>query len=68
MKPDPTKHNPDPTYLRELIRRAGHTQRSAAKAVGISDRAIRHYFKGTRTCPYSVQYALENLPKGPKRE
>lgn len=61
VKPDPTKHNPAPEYIRALISRAGLSQREAARRVGISARSMRHYCTGKMVCPYSVQYALENL-------
>lgn len=61
MKPDANQHNPDPAYLRDLIKRAGLTQNRAADQIGISTRAIRYYVSGQRTAPYPVQFALEAL-------
>lgn len=61
MKPTATKHNPDPAYLRELLERAGLSQREAARRIGISERVMRYYLSGEREAPYPVQYALENL-------
>jgi transcriptional regulator with XRE-family HTH domain len=63
MKPDASKHNPDPAYLRSLIEAAGLSQRAAAIKIGITDRTMRYYLSGERDAPYSVQFALENLPK-----
>lgn len=61
MKPNALKHNPDPDYLRELIDRAGLSQREAARRIGISERVMRYYLSGEREAPYPVQYALESL-------
>ena len=67
MKLDPSKHNPDPLYLRKLIKRAGKNQVTAAVAIGIDARTMRRYVsldeKVRRDAPYSVQYMLEQLPK-----
>lgn len=64
MKPAASKHNPDPAYLRDLLARAGLSQREAARRVGISDRMMRYYLSddpAAPRAPYAVQYALENL-------
>lgn len=64
MKPNASKHNPDPAYLRELLERAGLSQREAARRIGISDRMMRYYLadgEQNKPAPYSVQYALESL-------
>ncbi|HEX7383350.1 MAG TPA: helix-turn-helix transcriptional regulator [Burkholderiaceae bacterium] len=65
MKPDATLHNPDPAYLRDLLLRAGLTQREAARRIGVSERMMRYYLapEGAdhRDAPYAVQYALEAL-------
>ena len=67
MKLDPSKHNPDPLYLRKLIKRAGKNQVTAAVAIGIDARTMRRYVsldeKVRRAAPYSVQYMLEQLSK-----
>lgn len=66
MKPDSSKHNPDPRYLRGLLDSAGISQRRAAEMIGISDRAIRYYLldeanEKYRPAPYPVQFAIESL-------
>ena len=61
MKPNASKHNHDPAYLRELLERAGLSQREAARRIGISERVMRYYLAGEREAPYPVQYALESL-------
>ena len=61
MKPQSDKRNADPDYLRSLVKRAGISQRAAARAIGISPRSMRHYLSGERTAPYTVQFALESL-------
>lgn len=61
MKPDASRHNPAPDYLRGLVASSGLSQRAAAESIGISDRLLRYYLKGDRECPYPVQYALERL-------
>ena len=66
MKPDASRHNPDPCYLRGLLDKAGLTQRKAADRIGISERAMRYYLSDIhsaayRAAPYPVQFALECL-------
>lgn len=66
MKPDASRHNPDPRYLRGLVERSGLTQRAAAGVLGISDRAMRYYLSDIeaptyRAAPYPIQFALEAL-------
>lgn len=66
MKPDATRHDPRPDYLRALLERAGLSQREAARRIGISERLMRYYLADpvtadARTAPYTVQYALEQL-------
>ncbi|MDO3658372.1 hypothetical protein [Acinetobacter genomosp. 15BJ] len=75
MKPDSTKHNPDPSYLKEVLEKSldpqtgkPYSQRKAAKIIGISERVMRYYFaeidqEGYRPAPYPVQFALECLSK-----
>jgi len=63
VTPDSTKHNPSPEYLRELIERAGVSQRGAARLLGISERPMRRYLskKDRERAPYLVQFGLECL-------
>ncbi len=66
MRPDSSRHNPDPRYLRGLLEKAGLTQRQAAQLLGISDRVMRYYLSAEtsdsyRAAPYPVQFALECL-------
>ena len=64
MKPNAKRHNPDPAYLRDLIDRAGLSQREAARRIGITDRMMRYYLaddEASPRAPYVVQYAIENL-------
>jgi len=63
MKPDATRHDPRPEYLRALIERAGVSQQEAARRLGISARMMRYYLADAdnRPAPYPVQYALEQL-------
>lgn len=68
MKPDSSRHNPDPRYLRGLLEQAGISQRKAAELLGITDRAMRYYLSDEvsatfRPAPYPVQYALECLAR-----
>jgi len=67
IKPNATKYNPDPDYLRGLVKRSGLTQAKAAKEIGISHRLLQQYManraaSSARTAPYPIQYALESLP------
>lgn len=67
MKPDASKYDPRPEYLRALIGAAGLSQHAAAARIGIHERSMRYYLTepGTATrwaaAPYPVQFALENL-------
>lgn len=66
MRPDATRYNPSPAYLRGLLERAGVSQQAAARQIGISPRTMRYYLcrtdaSGYRPAPYPVQYALEML-------
>lgn len=64
MKPDPSKHRPkDPEYVRELLDKAGLSQRAAARTLGVGDRTVRHWCAGTLAIPYTAQFALECLAK-----
>ncbi|MDO4224235.1 MAG: helix-turn-helix transcriptional regulator [Acinetobacter sp.] len=66
MKPDISKHNPDPSYIRALLEQAGLSQRKAAHILGISERMMRYYLvhpddPNYRPIPYTVQFAIECL-------
>ena len=64
MKPDCSQFNPDAFYLRELISKAGLSQRGAAKQIGVAERTMRDYLnpaKENSKAPYVVQFALECL-------
>lgn len=68
MKPDASRHNPRPEYLRALIEKAELSQRAAAEQIGISERLLRYYLAPEsvaerRIAPYPVQYALEQLAR-----
>nr|WP_237043777.1 hypothetical protein [Pseudomonas aeruginosa] len=43
LKPDASNHNPDPRYLRGLLKKAGISQRRAAELLGLGDRVMRYY-------------------------
>jgi hypothetical protein len=64
--PDARQHNPDPQYLRELIAKAGISQREAARRIGIDERLLRMYLanreaNSAQNCTYPVQFCLEAL-------
>lgn len=66
MKPDATLHNPDPTYLRELLKKADISRSEAARRIGMSRTGFNHYLRDTseplyRKADYRVQFALECL-------
>lgn len=66
MTPDASKHNPDPDYLKELIKKAGISQREAARRIGVNERLFRMYLadresKSAQNCTYAVQFCLEVL-------
>ena len=66
MKPDASLYNPSREYLLDLIERSGHSQRSAAKQIGVSERSMRDYLNPVHKskAPYPVQYCLECLASG----
>jgi len=66
MKPDSTKHNPDPEYLRELVKKTGLSQRKIARIIGVNERLFRMYLANrsastAHDAPYTVQFTLECL-------
>jgi transcriptional regulator with XRE-family HTH domain len=67
MRPDASKHDPRPEYLRALLDRAGLSQRAAARRIGVSERVMRYYLADEaadyRPAPYIVQFALESLAR-----
>lgn len=67
-KPDATKHNPDPAYLRELVVATGMTREDFAAKLGFTDRTLRHYLSGATPIAYVVQYAAECLASGYRRK
>ena len=65
-KPDASTLNPDPANLRELLSRAGISQRKAAQLLGLSAAGLQNYIRDPadpkyRPAPYTVQFALEAL-------
>ena len=63
MKLDPDNIQNDPGYIRELIGRAGITQKQAAASVGVAPRTIANWLSGEAEWSYPAQYALECLVK-----
>lgn len=64
MKPDAKNYKPEPQYLRDLLERAGLTQRAAALQLGIPERTFRDNLNGNKpnsTISYTGQFALECL-------
>lgn len=68
MKPNARHRNPDPEYIRDLIRRTGLTQEQAGERIGVATRTMRYYLsldpESYRPAPYCVQYTLEQLAAG----
>ncbi len=67
MKPDVAQHRPDGAYVRELIQKAGLSQRGAARLLGEDERSMRYWCSGEREIPYVVQFCLEVLAATPPR-
>lgn len=68
MKPNASKHDPRPEYLRGLIADSGLSVRAVAHRIGISERLLRYYLvepgdNSFRVAPYPVQFAIEQLAK-----
>ncbi|MDE1906761.1 MAG: winged helix-turn-helix domain-containing protein [Rhodospirillales bacterium] len=67
-KPDASRHDPHPDYLRALLAESGLSQQAVAQRIGISARLLRYYLApetaaDRRVAPYPVQYAIEQLAK-----
>ena len=69
MKPDAEKkYNPDPEYLKKLLKRSGLTQNEASRRLGIPERLLRRYLQNPCSATYVkaryvVQFCLEALSK-----
>lgn len=63
MKPDASKHNPNPDHIRKIFLETGMTREQVAARLGISLRSLDYYMsdKKIRTAPYAVQFCLEQL-------
>lgn len=66
MKPDASRHNPDPVYLRGLLVQAGLKRSEAARLLGMSRAGFNNYLRDVsepayRKADYRVQFALECL-------
>lgn len=66
--PDSKNHNPDPIYLKGLIKKSGFKQYEVAAILGIEQRNFRRFLakktaKSACDCPYTVQFCLEVLSK-----
>ncbi|MEB8059265.1 helix-turn-helix transcriptional regulator [Pseudomonas fulva] len=66
MKPDASRHNPDPHYLRELLSKARISRSEAARLLGMSRNGFNNYLRDRseplyREADYRVQFALECL-------
>lgn len=64
--PSAMDHNPDPAYLRQLLKSSGLSQRIAASEIGMTYVGFRNYLRPIdhplyREAPYSVQFVLEAL-------
>lgn len=49
--------------LQKAIERAGHSQSSAAKELGISRRMLMYYLSGEYEIPKLVELAVKALPR-----
>ena len=69
MRPDATKHNPSPSYLRQLLRRTGLSQREAAEMIGLPLRTLEDFLsaKCKARADYRTQFALEVLAEAADR-
>ena len=70
--PDAARHDPNPAYVRWLLKKAGLNCASAAKILGVSQGGVQAWCgdAGTtypRPCPYVSQYALEVLAANPTK-
>lgn len=63
MKPDASKHNPDPDYIRQLVLATGMSKEQVAARLGISLRSLDYYLseQKVRVAPYAIQFCLEQL-------
>ncbi len=66
MKPDASRHDPRPEYLRELVAQSGLSQVECARLIGIDPATLRKYLmpsgaSSRLNADYRTQYALEQL-------
>lgn len=54
-------YSSDPTYLRELVKKSGLTQRESARRIGIGFSTLRTYLDGTGKVTYPVLVCLRLL-------
>lgn len=71
MKPDASRHDPRPEYLRALIEQSGLSQVECARLIDLSPSTLRKYLMpadapSRLVADYRTQYALEQLA-GSKR-
>ncbi len=65
LKPNPKKFNPDPDYMRSLIKQSEMTVEQCADAIGVSAGTLRAYTvrSSLNKYQYLVQFAIECLIK-----
>lgn len=61
MRPDATKHRPEPAYLRSLAESIGVPRRELARLTGIERRRLDRILDGTQVVRYPEQWVLECL-------
>lgn len=54
--------------LQKVIDRAGHSQSSAARALGISRRMLMYYLSGEHEIPLKIALAVKSLPAPSKTD
>jgi transcriptional regulator with XRE-family HTH domain len=66
VRPDATRHDPRPEYLRALVEQSGLSQVECARRIGLDPATLRKYLmpagaSSRLTADYRTQYALERL-------
>lgn len=63
MRPDATRHRPEPAYLRALAEQSGMSLRELSRVSGIQWTRLRRILSGEQPARYPEQYVLERLSR-----
>jgi transcriptional regulator with XRE-family HTH domain len=67
VKPNASRHNPDPGYIRSLCQATGLSMYALAARLGLSRAVLYKWITGESQAPYIAQFALESLRERAKK-